>query len=86
MKLRRKRFLSIVIGVFALSVGGGVAIWQEGVASDCRPEQIDGQCGLSSAMGTLFGIGFFLGVNLIMAAIMLILHLRSRDVRTSPDH
>ena len=27
-----------------------------GIAGDCTPQEVDGQCGMSSAMGELFGI------------------------------
>jgi hypothetical protein len=29
---------------------------QWGIAGDCSPHEVDGQCGMSSAFGSLFGI------------------------------
>jgi hypothetical protein len=44
--------LMSVLGLSALTVWGGYA-W--GVANDCTPDQIDGQCGMAIALGELIG-------------------------------
>jgi hypothetical protein len=57
----RRGFLLSAAGVIALSLlvlWGGHA-W--GVANDCQPNQIDGQCGMATGFGDLFGqLGAFL--------------------------
>jgi hypothetical protein len=53
--LERKKLLQVI----ALIATAGViffALRAWGIAGDCRPNQVDGQCGMSSAFGELFGM------------------------------
>jgi hypothetical protein len=67
----RKRLLQ-VLGLLALAF---LAFWllrAWGIAGDCKPQEVDGQCGMSSAMGQLFGIitgCVIFGVGMIGLAI-----------------
>ena len=45
--------ISVLIAIAAFAFFG-LKHW--GIASDCRPNQVDGQCGMSTAFGELFGI------------------------------
>jgi hypothetical protein len=33
-----------------------IAAWFSGKAGDCKPQEVDGQCGLSTFAGLLFGV------------------------------
>jgi hypothetical protein len=46
-----------------LSISSLLIGYHYGKASDCRPDQIDGQCGLSTAVETIFGV---IGVILVL--------------------
>lgn len=65
--MRARRRL-IVIWVVAAGIALFVAdrFYAAGKAADCRPEQIDGQCGLSTFVGLLYGC--FAGGAIIIAA------------------
>ncbi len=67
MKLRRSNLLVVWIGSIAVSVFVVVGGYAIGRASDCRPGQIDGQCGLATFIWLLYGIAagtlIFVGVT-----------------------
>lgn len=48
-------------------------LYWSGKASDCKPHQIDGQCGLSTFLGALYGIILVLVVNAGMGLLTLVL-------------
>jgi hypothetical protein len=52
--------ISILISILLLFAG-----YQYGKMGDCRPDEIDGQCGLSTVVGTVYG---FLGALLVFAS------------------
>jgi hypothetical protein len=60
----------------ATSVGG----YAWGKAVDCKPGQIDGQCGLSTFLGLLYGVGTGVAFFLISTVCFLIIAYRRRSV------
>jgi len=77
----------LIPAVAAISVLIGIAGHERGIANDCSALGVtqDGQCGLATAMGDLFGIGggglfFFVGVIVIS-----IQRSRARPARASGE-
>jgi hypothetical protein len=62
--------LSAIIAV------GGYA-W--GKAGDCTPQQVDGQCGLSTFVGLVCGVGTGLVIFLISTVSFLVIAYRRRN-------
>ena len=56
MKARRTNLLLGWLTATALSVAVAIGFYARGKASDCTPHQIDGQCGMSTAMGMVEGL------------------------------
>jgi hypothetical protein len=64
--------VSVLLSISSLLIG-----YQYGKANDCRPDQIDGQCGLSTAMGVISGV---IGVAIILVcATFCSIYLNKRD-------
>jgi uncharacterized membrane protein YdjX (TVP38/TMEM64 family) len=68
----RKKFLQVL----GLVLGAAIAFsacraW--GHSNDCSPHQVDGQCGLATAMGDLFGT---VAACLILTVGMIVLGVR----------
>ena len=57
-----------------------VAGYASGKAGDCKPQQVDAQCGLSTFVGLLYGVGTGLGLFLISTFCFLIVAYRRRSV------
>jgi hypothetical protein len=75
LDLKALWLITTMVGV-ATAVGGYV--W--GRAVDCKPGQIDGQCGLSTFIGLLYGVGIGLALFLISTVCVLIIAYRRRSV------
>jgi hypothetical protein len=63
-----------------VSVTTAVGRYAWGKAVDCKPGQIDGQCGLSTFIGLLYGVGTGLALFLISTVCCLIIAYRRRSV------
>ena len=75
MTLRYRKRDLFVAWVIAMLVSALVAYWfyVGGKAADCKPGQIDGQCGLSSFLGLLYGEGaglvIFVGTTICLFVV-----------------
>ena len=47
--------LALIAGLIVLSACAFTMFHSRGVAVDCKPGQSDGQCGLGTSIGTLYG-------------------------------
>ncbi len=65
----------IALLVSVAVAAGGIA-WGKSV--DCKPGQVDGQCGLSNFLGLLYGAGAGLAIILGMTVYLLIVAYRRR--------
>ena len=61
-----------------LSVVIAVLSYYSGRASDCKPGQIDGQCGLSTFLGLVYGIGAGLTILVVVTVCLLVVAYRRR--------
>ena len=61
-----------------LSVVIAVLSYQSGKASDCKPGQIDGQCGLSTFLGLVYGVGAGLAILVVVTVCLLVMAYRRR--------
>jgi hypothetical protein len=68
--------ISVLFSVFALIIGD-----QYGKANDCRPDQIDGQCGLSTDVGLIYGI--LAGILVLICATFYSIYRNRRDSRNN---
>ena len=57
MKHFSKNLTLVWLLTLVVSVGIAVLSYQSGKASDCKPGQVDGQCGLSTFLGLVYGVG-----------------------------
>jgi hypothetical protein len=60
-----------------LSMSSLLIGYQYGKAIDCRPDQIDGQCGLGTAVGIIYGV--FGTVLIMICTISYSIYRRKRD-------
>ena len=81
MNQRRSNLLFVWIGSIAVSVFAVMGGYYIGRSADCQPGQIDGQCGLSTFLWTLYGfaagIVIFLGVTVYVIIAAYKLHRRT---------
>jgi hypothetical protein len=82
MKSRRLNLAVAWLLTLLLSVGIAVAFYDFGRAGDCKPGQIDGQCGLSTFLGLLYGVGAGLAIFLSVSVCFLIVAYRRRRAAT----
>jgi hypothetical protein len=73
-KTSRWIFLPILIGI---SIGTFFLFYWWGISQDCKPGQVDGQCGLSTGMGMLFGA--FAAVTIFFVASILTIRRKSEQ-------
>jgi hypothetical protein len=66
-------FLSLIV-----SVAVAFLSYQSGKASDCKPGQVDGQCGLSTFLGLVYGVGAGLAILLVVTVCLLVIAHRLR--------
>ena len=84
MNQRRSNLLLIWIGSIAISVFAGFGGYYIGRSADCRPGEIDGQCGLSTFYWTLYGIAAGIVIFLCMTVYVLITAYKRRRAREYP--
>jgi hypothetical protein len=65
----------------ALSLLVGYGIYADGKASDCKPHEVDGQCGLSTFVGLITGIG--VGAVLLLVASGYVLYRAYKNRKAS---
>ena len=76
--MSKKSLLLCVFMLLAISIASFFPFYLDGVRGDCRPDQIDGQCGMSTFFGELYG-GATSVVILIVGAIALsVVHVRKK--------
>ena len=80
MTTGNRRIDLLVVWVLSLLVSllVGIAFYSSGKASDCKTGQIDGQCGLSTFLGSLYGASAGLLILSIATACVLIVAYRRR--------
>jgi hypothetical protein len=60
--------------LFAISIAAFFSFYLEGVRGDCRPEQIDGQCGLSTFLG-IYGAATSVAILIVGGIVLAIVHM-----------
>lgn len=73
MKARRVNLFIVWLIAAAVAVVIADRFYAAGKASDCRPGQIDGQCGLSTFLGAIYGgaAGLaILGTTIVCVAVI----------------
>ena len=74
--------LPVAWSVTALvSVAAGIGIYLAGKAGDCRPEEIDGQCGMSTFFGLVGGVGAGLVIFVGMGAYFVVVAIKRRRAK-----
>ena len=73
LKLAVAWLITLLVSVAVTAVG---IVW--GKAVDCKPGEIDGQCGLSTFLGLLYGAGGGMAILLGMTVYLLIVAFRWR--------
>jgi hypothetical protein len=66
--------------LIVILVAGGffLVCWLSGSASDCSGTQADGQCGLSSFLGLLYGVMGALAIIVVSSFVIAIVQWRRR--------
>ena len=82
MKARRLNLPVAWLLTLLLSVGIAVASYAFGKAGDCKPGEIDGQCGMSTFFGLLYGVGAGLTIFLSLSVYFLIVAYGRRRAAT----
>jgi hypothetical protein len=82
MKARQTKLLLAWLATIALSVAVAFGLYSSGKAADCKPGQIDGQCGLATSMGAMFGAIAGLSIFLIRTTTCAVVALRRRRETT----
>jgi len=78
----RKLNLPVAWSVTALvSVAVGCGIYLAGKAGDCRPGEIDGQCGMGKYLGLAGGVGAGIVIFVGMGFHFLVVALKRRRAR-----
>jgi len=78
MKDHRSSLLLAWLGTTLLSFVVGFGIFLGGKAGDCKPGEIDGQCGLSTFVGLLYGVAAGLLIFLSSTICCLVIRHRRR--------
>ena len=68
-----------------LSLGIGYGIFASGKAADCKPHEVDGQCGLSTFTGLIDGLGIGSTLFLVASACILFSAYKRRKDRDTPS-
>jgi hypothetical protein len=82
MKARRLNLPVAWLITSLLSVAIAVGGYAWGKTLDCKPGQIDGQCGLGTFVGLLYGAGAGLAIFLSMTVYFLVVAYRRRRATT----
>jgi hypothetical protein len=67
----------LITSMLSIAIAVGGYAW--GKAVDCKPGQIDGQCGLGTFLGLLYGVGAGLAIFLITTVYFLVVAYRRRS-------
>jgi hypothetical protein len=76
----KKSLLVCVFLLLAISVASFFPYYPEGIRGDCRPGEIDGQCGMSSFYGAVDGVLVSVVVLAIGGALLAIIHNRMKKI------
>jgi hypothetical protein len=88
MKLRQTNLLLAWLATTAFSVVVAFGLYASGKAADCKPGQMDGQCGLATFSGLLYGVFIGLAIFLSGTIVCSFVVLRRRRVaaqQAEPD-
>jgi len=55
MKANGLNLWIVWLGALVVSLAVAIGMYRLGVSGDCKPHEIDGQCGLSSFLGFVYG-------------------------------
>lgn len=83
MWFTRTKLIAGWIGIVVCSVLVALAFVASGRLADCKPGQIDGQCGLSTFLGMLYGAAAGFAILTIGTALILWKVLARRRARKS---
>jgi hypothetical protein len=81
----KKSLLICVLVLLAISVASFFPYYLEGIRGDCRPDEIDGQCGMSSFYGAIDGIATSAVVLAIGGTLLAIAHNRMKKIAEEED-
>ncbi len=76
---RNLKFIWVVSLILSLAVGFG--FYESGRAGDCAPHEIDGQCGMSTFVGLLYGT--FAGATILVSMTVYVCVTALKRRRTS---
>jgi hypothetical protein len=74
----KKKLLLCVPLLLLISIASFFPFYLEGIRGDCRPDQIDGQCGLSTFLGMLYGGGTSIAILIVGGIALAIVHVQKR--------
>jgi hypothetical protein len=83
MKHVSKNLALVWLFTLVVSVGIAVLSYQSGKASDCKPGQVDGQCGLSTFLGLVYGVGAGLAILVVVTICLMVVAYRRRRTLAS---
>jgi hypothetical protein len=72
----KKNLLLYVFTLLAISIASFFPFYLQGIREDCRPNQIDGQCGLSTFLGEMYGAAASVAVLVVGGTVLAIVHNR----------
>jgi hypothetical protein len=81
----KKNLQLYVFLLLAISIASFFPFFLEGVAADCRPNQIDGQCGLSTFLGVLYGGGTSILLLIVGGIVLTLVHFRKKNKIEEPS-
>lgn len=83
MKVRRVNLFVIWLVAAAIAIVITDRFYAAGKAADCKPGQIDGQCGLSTFLGFIYGGAAGLAVLGVTTVCIAVIAYRRRHPSTS---
>ena len=69
--------------LLAISIASFFPSYLEGMGGDCTPNQIDGQCGLSTFLGQSYGLAASVAVLMVGRTVLAIVHNRMKKEPTN---
>ena len=85
MRRHASNLLLLWILSCVLSLGIGYGIFASGKAGDCKPHEVDGQCGMSTFTGLIGGLGIGSMLFLVASACILYSAYKRRKERDTPS-
>jgi len=73
------------LATIAVSIAIGRGIYIVGVSEDCKPHEVDGQCGMSSFAGLIEGVIVGFAFFALVGVYLLIVTSRRRRASTRED-